>query len=67
MFEGKDGRTPEEEAKRYIYAVLASSLMEDLNDLGGWVFGGMDNKADRALAREAAKVVLKSLRRNSKR
>jgi hypothetical protein len=63
-FNGSSGRRPSAEARRYIYAVMASALTEDMRDDGGWVYGGIESEFDRRrLASEARKVVAEFLRK----
>lgn len=62
----KDGRTPAGAARRYIYAVLAVALDNDLRDRGGFVRGGLGFADDRLALREARKVVDEMLRKAAK-
>lgn len=67
MFDGKSGRRPSAEARRYVYRVLAAALDEDLNDRQGWVFGGMDHDVDRRRAwKEAKKIIAELLRKGAR-
>lgn len=66
MFDGSSGMRPNAQARRYVYAVAASALETDLGDPDGWVFGGMEEKADRVLARKAALKVIAELRRKAR-
>lgn len=65
MFDGKSGRKPSAEARRYIYAVLATAIVHDLLDLEGWIFGGMDEEPDRRRARKAALAIKRELEKKA--
>lgn len=60
-FDGSSGRRPSAEARSYVYRVLAASLETDLVDRDGWMFGGIENDADRRRVRRAAEKVIKEL------
>lgn len=62
-FDGSSGRRPVTEARRYIYNVLATAIGTDLEDLEGWLLGGIDEESDRRRIRKAAKAVVAELRR----
>jgi hypothetical protein len=64
-FDGSSGRKPSAEARRYVYAVLASCLADDMTDRGGWVFGGIDSDFDRRRLIRAGQLVVKELLRKS--
>lgn len=67
MFDSSNGRgRPSAQARRYVYAVLASSLTDDLTNSEGWVFGGMEDEVDRRRARKAAKLVIAELIRKAR-
>lgn len=64
MFDGRRGSRPSTQAHKYVYRVLASALMSDLTDSGGWVLGGMDEEVDRRRAKkEARKIIAELLRK----
>ena len=64
-FDGSSGRRPDAEARKYVYAVLASSLVSDLIDPDGWVFGGIEDEEDKRRLRRVAKAVVEELRRKA--
>lgn len=65
-FSGDSGRKPSAEARRYVYAVMASALETDLIDPEGWVRGGLGNEFDDRRAKSAARKVITELRRKAK-
>ena len=67
MFDGSSGRPPRSEARRYVLGVVASSIEDDLHDKQGWIFGGMEDPADRRLAKKAALALIAQLCRRAKR
>lgn len=66
-FDGGSGRRPQTEARRYVYAVLASALSTDMSDPEGWVFGGMEDEFDRRRAKKAGRAIIAELLRKAKR
>lgn len=67
-FSGRQGMKPSAEARRYVYATLASFLEDDvLHAQGGWVIGPLDDEPDRRRARKEALKVVAELRRKSNR
>jgi len=65
-FDGKSGRRPSAEARRYVYNVIATSIESDLRDDGGWLMGGLDEEVDRRRVTKAAKAVIKEMLRKGK-
>jgi hypothetical protein len=48
-FGGANGRKPQAEARRYVYAVAATMLENELGEhqRNGWMFGGLEEEPDR--------------------
>jgi hypothetical protein len=65
IFDGSSGRRPSAEARRYVYAIVATSLENDMEDSGGWLFGGLESEFDRRRVRKAARLVVTELRRKA--
>ena len=64
-FNGSSGRKPQTEARRYVYAVLATAIEHDGDDIRGWLFGGLE-EPDRRRVEKAARAIVKELRRKAK-
>lgn len=54
------------DARRYVNAVLASAIEDDLTDRNGWIRGGLAYKDDLLAVREARKLI-DSLRAKAER
>jgi hypothetical protein len=65
-FDGSSGRKPSAEARRYVYAVLATIIDNDMNGEQQWFLGGIDDDADRRRVRKAAKAVEAEMIRKGK-
>lgn len=66
-FDGSSGKRPSAEARRYVYAVAASSLETDLTDPEGWLLGGLDDEVDRRRVKRETRKVAAELRRKANR
>ena len=64
-FDGRSGRLPSAEARRYVYAVLAASLADDITNREGWVLGGVEREVDQRRARKATQLVIAELMRKA--
>jgi hypothetical protein len=66
-FNGKSGRKPQTEARRYVYRIIASMLANDAVDGNGWLLGGLDEEPDRRRVKKAQRAVqLEMARKASK-
>jgi hypothetical protein len=65
-FDGSSGKKPSAEARRYVYAILAAMIDNDMSDTGQWFFGGLDNEVDRRRVRRAVKLVEAEMIRKGK-
>jgi len=65
-FNGLTGRTPQAEAKRYVYAVLETMLDHELTDREGWLFGGIEHEDDKRRLRYAIELIKVEMVRKSK-
>lgn len=66
-FDGSSGRRPSAEARRYVLAVVATSIDNDLGDREGWLLGGLEEEPDRRRVRNEAKKMIARLQREAKR
>ncbi len=69
-FDGKNGRTPSAQARRYIYERLAVMLKEDMYqhpppDGGSFVLRHIDNEFDERRVRKEAQKVISELHRKA--
>jgi len=69
-FDGKNGRKPSAQARRYIYERLAVMLKEDMYqhpapDDGSFVLRHIDNQFDERRVRNAAQKVISELHRKA--
>lgn len=56
-FDGKSGRKPTAEARRYVYRVLAAVIETESRDREGWFFGGIENECDQRRLRKVLPLV----------
>ncbi len=66
-FDGSSGRKPSAEARRYVYAVLATIIDNDMDGDQQWFLGGLEDDCDRRRVRKAAKAVEAEMIRKAKR
>lgn len=64
-FNGDAGRTPQMEAKRYVYRIIYRMLERELSpeERDGWMFGGVEFPSDRRNLTKAIKAVMKEMKR----
>lgn len=65
-FNGASGRKPQTEARRYVYRIIFSMLDSEFNEPDfhqGWMFGGIENSADRRRLTKAIRAVQKEMLR----
>jgi hypothetical protein len=69
-FDGSSGFRPSAEARRYVYAVLGAMLEHELSEArnfnhDGWMFGGIEDEADRRRLTKAINLVRDEMRRKA--
>lgn len=71
LFTGSQGRRPQTEARRYVYAILAKMLSDELRQGdehgGGWMFGGVEDEVDLRRLKKAIKAVRSEMQRKAQR
>ena len=66
-FTSNNGRTPQAEARRYVYALLVPMLEHELSDPDGWMFGGIEEEPDKRRLTKAIKAVAAEMGRRAVR
>jgi len=68
-FSGASGRTPQAEARRYVYGVMCAMLEHELTPEArdGWMFGGIEHEPDQRRLQKALRAVIVELRKKSQR
>lgn len=65
-FDGSTGTRPQTEARRYVYAIVATMLEHEPSDPDGWIFGGIEREEDKRRLRKAIRSVSSEMRKKAK-
>jgi hypothetical protein len=66
-FSSANGRKPQTEARRYVYAILVPMLEHELSGeaCDGWMFGGIEEEPDKWRLTKAIRAVMVEMRRKA--